>query len=207
MTAYFTADLRTADNAQFLAQLPDLIANGRRVDVDGSTVTITEESLGILAGFGDEDDGSYSDDQIWIGGRGYDVTPAAQGTVTVADLADAIAGRYDIPLAAALDLVRVHADQIADDTDMWNAGAEALTTSGSIVVTEAIAEGYKLDLNSTSEDLMLTELEDIKTKSAELDERRDELVRTLMSSSVARKRIAAAAGLSEPRLYQIRDGR
>jgi len=44
---------------------------------------------------------------------------------------------------------------------------------------------------------------EIDTKMA----RRDLLVQSLMDTPVARKRIAEAAKLSEPRLYQIRDGR
>ncbi|MFC7276209.1 hypothetical protein ACFQS1_19630 [Paractinoplanes rhizophilus] len=56
-------------------------------------------------------------------------------------------------------------------------------------------------------DQMLAELAEVAARLAELDERRDELVRGLMRTSVARKQIASAARLSEPRLYQIRDRR
>lgn len=130
---------------------------------------------------------------------------------TIDDLTQATAAKYDIPTDAARDVVTTYVNQISDDPDLWNADDETLTTDGVDIVTTAIETAYEHDLNSSAEDLMLAELEDIIAKraklTAELDERRDELVRSLMKTSVARKRIAAAADLSEPRLYQIRDGR
>lgn len=54
---------------------------------------------------------------------------------------------------------------------------------------------------------VLAELEEITAKRQQLGGRRDEIVRDLMQTSVARKRLAQAAGLKEARLYQIRDGR
>lgn len=64
---------------------------------------------------------------------------------------------------------------------------------------------------TTTEDIMLTELEDIAARRRrlvdELDERRDELVRSLLRTSAPRERIAESAGVSVARLYQIRDGR
>jgi hypothetical protein len=54
---------------------------------------------------------------------------------------------------------------------------------------------------------VLAELEEITAKRQQLGDRRDEIVRDLMQTSVARKRLARAAGLKEARLYQIRDGR
>lgn len=65
-----------------------------------------------------------------------------------------------------------------------------------------------------TDDEMIAELEDVaadlrdvERHLEDLGERREDLVRLLMGTSVPRKRIAEAAGLSEPRLYQIRDGR
>jgi len=55
--------------------------------------------------------------------------------------------------------------------------------------------------------MMLAELESITARRADLDARRDELVRALMGTSVARSRIAEAARVKEARLYQIRDDR
>lgn len=74
------------------------------------------------------------------------------------------------------------------------------------------------DPTSTAEDQMLTELEALPGRYAELerevadrrgalDEKRRALVTALMKTSVARERIASAAGVKTPRLYQIRDGR
>lgn len=130
---------------------------------------------------------------------------------TIEDLAQTTAATYDIPTDAAREVVKTYVDQISDDADLWDAETLTLSADGVEVVTTAIETAYAHDLNSTGEDHMLAELEDVAAKRrrlvGELDERRDELVRSLMRTSVARKRIAAAAELSEPRLYQIRDGR
>lgn len=55
----------------------------------------------------------------------------------------------------------------------------------------------------------LDRLRKIAVERARLAKERDEIVRFLMTNEhkVARKVIAEAADLSEPRLYQIRDGR
>lgn len=130
---------------------------------------------------------------------------------TIDGLASRVAQEREIDFAAARDVVTTYAGQISDDPDLWSVDAETLTPDGVEVVLTAIATAYEHDLNSTTETLMLDELEDIRRRRGELvtelDERRDELVRTLMGTSVARKRIADAAGLKEARLYQIRDGR
>lgn len=130
---------------------------------------------------------------------------------TIDGLASRVAQEREIDFVAARDVVTTYAGQISDDPDLWNADAEILTPDGVEVVMTAIATAYDHDLNSTAENHMLDELEDITRRRAELvselDERRDELVRTLMGTAVARKRIADAAGLKEARLYQIRDGR
>jgi hypothetical protein len=56
---------------------------------------------------------------------------------------------------------------------------------------------------------MLRRLRKIVVERARLEKERDEVVRFLMTHDprVARKMIAEAADVSEPRLYQIRDGR
>ena len=58
-------------------------------------------------------------------------------------------------------------------------------------------------------DERLAELKSITAEQSRLAARRDELVVQLMLSKdvVPREWIASAAGLSVPRLYQIRDGR
>lgn len=133
---------------------------------------------------------------------------------TIEDLAQTTATKYDIPADAARDMVNIYVDQIRDDADMWNADAETLTADGVEVVTDAISEGYARKLWSTAEAHMLGELDDvtaelagIAAKQADLTERRDQLVRSLMATSVGRDEIAAAARVKAARLYQIRDGR
>lgn len=60
-----------------------------------------------------------------------------------------------------------------------------------------------------SPERLLAELEEIRGMREALEERRDLVIRVLMKTStkVPRARIAAAAGVKEARLYQIRDGR
>jgi undecaprenyl pyrophosphate synthase len=133
---------------------------------------------------------------------------------TIDDLAQTIATQYDIPTDAARDLVAVYVDQINDDADLWNREDETLTAEGVEVVTTAISEGYARKLWSTAEANMLGELDDVTAelikvaeRQTDLTERRDQLVRSLMATSVSRDEIAAAARLKVARLYQIRDGR
>ena len=122
------------------------------------------------------------------------------------DITDATAHLYGIELDAARDVVTTYVDQVKDDSDMWNAEAEDLTIDGAAVVRHAISEGYARRVYSTTEAAMLAELDDISAKLPEMTERRDELVRKLMRSTVARADVADAARLTEGRLYQIRNG-
>jgi len=126
---------------------------------------------------------------------------------TIEGLASRIAQTYNIDFEPARDLVSTYAGQVSDDQDLWNADAEILTPDGVEVVTEAISEGYARKIWSTAEAGMIDELYDVTARQQELIERRDQLIRSLMGTSVARAEIAAAARVSEPRLYQIRDGR
>lgn len=133
---------------------------------------------------------------------------------TIDELGQTVAAKYDIPTDAARDLVDTYVNQISDDADLWNADDEVLTADGVEVVSEAISEGYARKQWSTAEAVMLGELDDvtaelasIATKQEELIERRDQLIRSLMETSVARDEIAAAARVKTARLYQIRDGR
>lgn len=134
--------------------------------------------------------------------------------MTIDDLAQTIAAKYEIPTDAARDLVETYVNQISGDADLWNADAETLTADGVEVVTEAISEGYARKQWSTAESVMLAELDDVTAELASmtakhdaLTERRGQLVRSLMATSVARSEIAAAARVKEARLYQIRDRR
>ena len=125
---------------------------------------------------------------------------------TIEDIAEATAYFYGIELDAARDVVTTYVDQIRDDSDLWNAETDELTTDGADVVKTAISEGYARRVYSTAEAAMLAELDDISAKLPQMTERRDELVRSLMRSTVARTDVADAARLTEGRLYQIRNG-
>jgi hypothetical protein len=63
-------------------------------------------------------------------------------------------------------------------------------------------------MTSISASDLLEELNDIKGRRTELDQRRDQIIKTLMRSKapVPRAEIAAAAGIKGARLYQIAPG-
>jgi hypothetical protein len=71
MTAIVT--FQSAEQARFIADMPQLAGNNHRVDVDGAAVTLTDRALAVLAELSDEDDGHYDGEYIWIGGHGYPV--------------------------------------------------------------------------------------------------------------------------------------
>ena len=211
MTTYLTADLSDTDNATWLAQLPELHGNGHTVDITGSRVTLTQATLDVLADLSDERDGHYDGSLLWIDGTGYTVSPLGR---SILDLAQDVAAQRNIETTAAVEVVTTYVDQISDDTSMWCAETSTLTEAGERVVVTAIEAGYDNNLHSTAEDLMLDELEQVPAKlralhvqEAQLIGERDDLVRKLMKTSVARPRIAEAAELSVDRLYQIKDHR
>lgn len=133
----------------------------------------------------------------------------------IEDLAQNIAETHGIDSHdAAVDVVRVHVDQIADDPDLWDAEQNQLTESGADVITEAIAAAYERNLNGTVAQRLLDDIaeaaaaiEALETKVAEYTADRDELIRAALKTELRRADIAAAAGVKEARLYQIRDGR
>ena len=71
MDATITFD--SNDQAQFIADMPQLAANGHVVTVDGHTVTIDDEALAVLADIDPEHDGHYDGTHVWIGGSEYRV--------------------------------------------------------------------------------------------------------------------------------------
>lgn len=106
------------------------------------------------------------------------------GTVHPADLTDPVAvSRYATALlerAAAQRFVNYLTDQLGD-----------------------LAPEYGAQIQ------ILAALEETRRATSTLDSRRDDLVRQgmAMQPPISRSKLAGAAGVSEPRLYQIRDGR
>lgn len=130
---------------------------------------------------------------------------------TIDEIARTIAEQHGIEsISAVRDGVTALVDQISDDADLWDAEANALTPDGVIVITEA----YDPQLVSTRAGQLLV---DIETEAraivaaeqviAERTAERDRLIRAAMQTELPRADIAAAAGVKEARLYQIRDGR
>jgi hypothetical protein len=69
----------------------------------------------------------------------------------------------------------------------------------------ATAEELRAELR-LAEAQILAELERVAAERKRLDDRRDELVRDAMRTDLPRADIAAAAGLTLGRLYQIQKG-
>lgn len=66
-----TITFTTTDQARYLADMPQLAANGHHVNVDGTTATLTTDALDVLAGLDPEVDGHYDGTYVWIGGSEY----------------------------------------------------------------------------------------------------------------------------------------
>jgi hypothetical protein len=134
---------------------------------------------------------------------------------TIADLARTIQETHGIDtLDAARRVVAVHVDQLSNDPDLWDTNTRTLTDAGVELVTGAIAESYTQSYHATTAQRLLDDIgsEAAAIKAAKQEhnehiERRDELIQAAMGTELPRAAIAAAAGLREGRLYQIRDGR
>ena len=130
-------------------------------------------------------------------------------------LAKTIRDTYGIDtMDAARDVVKVHVEQIADDPDLWDADADALTEAGVELVSGAIDESYKHGYHASAAQQLLDDIADeaaaIKAAKQTINERtvrRDDLIRSALRTEIPRPEIAAAANVKEARLYQIRDGR
>lgn len=111
-------------------------------------------------------------------------------------------------------------DLTAAELAQWVAGNQNVAKSGTWRVqvwdgadadtgTEPTAEWVRPEAEVADE--LMTVLTEVTARRTELieqmDAQRDSLVRDLMQTRASRERIAAAAGVSVPRLYQIRDGR
>lgn len=134
---------------------------------------------------------------------------------SIVELAESIAAQHGIDSrTAAREVVTVHVDQIADDPEFWNADSATLTPAGVEVVTAAIAASYAQSLHGTDAQRLLDDIaaaaaaiETFQGKVSEYTDDRDELIRAALRTELRRADIAAAAGVKEARLYQIRDGR
>lgn len=130
-------------------------------------------------------------------------------------LAQAIRDTHGIDtLDAARDVVKVLVDQIADDPELWDADTDTLTEAGVELVSGVIAESYKQGYHASGAQRLIDDIADeaaaIEAAEQAIKERtvrRDELIRAALHTELRRADIAAAAGVKEARLYQIRDGR
>jgi hypothetical protein len=135
--------------------------------------------------------------------------------VTVDDLAREIATTHGIDtLDAAREVVQIHVGQVTEDPDLWNAQTRELTAIGADLVRGAVAESYAQSYHATAAQQLVEDIADeaaaieaAERAIAEHTARRDELIRAALRTELPRAAIAAAAGVKEARLYQIRDGR
>jgi|GEM_PF-1757827 len=133
------------------------------------------------------------------------------GVTTIDELAHEIRRRHSIGRhAAAVDVARVHVDQIADDPDLWNADTEHLTDAGRQLVLEAVAASYSVGAIATRAAQILTDLEDqavqirdTRDRLAELLDERNGLIRAALRTEAPVPTIAAAAGVKPSRVHQI----
>lgn len=87
----------------------------------------------------------------------------------------------------------------------WTISNE-VRTPGQVYEEDLEALGQTLGREISPESL-LKELAENRNMRLALEERRDTVIRILMKTDTKRGKIAAAAGVSEPRLYQVRDNR
>lgn len=127
---------------------------------------------------------------------------------TIPDLARTIQDIHGIDShGAALSIVGVYVDQIADDPELFDPATRRLTEEGIQVVTAAVEAANERDLYSGHATALLAAISDTATAITEKVAERDSLIRAAMKTELPRAKIAAAADLTEARLYQIRDRR
>ncbi len=127
---------------------------------------------------------------------------------TQEDLARSIQQAHGIDsFGAALSIVEVYVGQIADDPDLWDPETLQLTDEGEQVVTAAVEAANEQNLYSTHNTALLDAIANTAKEILERTHERDSLIRSAMKTEIPRAKIAAAADLTEARLYQIRDGR
>ncbi len=127
---------------------------------------------------------------------------------TIADLAHSIQQQHGIDShGAALAIINVYVDQISDDPDLWDDARHELTPDGERVIRGAVEAAEAQELYGTVATQALEALAEKAAAARETTAERDSLIRFLMTTEIPRKKIAEAGLVSEPRLYQIRDGR
>jgi hypothetical protein len=120
----------------------------------------------------------------------------------IIDLAQQIANKHGIDPEIAVDVVRVHLDQIRDDPEFWT--PDGITPRGARLILGAVFESYAIGAIASGAQRILDDLADAAQRITEAIEDRDGLIRAAMRTEVPRKQIAKAAGLSPARIHQIK---
>ena len=93
-SATYTVTLADEEEARYLADVVDMHGDGHTVTVgaDGVTATFDGEALLVLEGFGEDDDGVFTNGFLWIGGTERRVTDVSDGSAlnTAGEAADLV---------------------------------------------------------------------------------------------------------------------
>jgi hypothetical protein len=108
---------------------------------------------------------------------------------------------------AALRIVGAYVDDMIGDPALYDDSTDLLTPEGEDLLSAQIQEAAEEGLDNLDDSLVLQALAEAAKEIVERTHERDELIRLAMRADTERARIAAAANLTEARLYQIRDRR
>lgn len=121
------------------------------------------------------------------------------------ELAEKIAEERDVPVPEMLEIVRVYAGLIADDTDLYDVEADEFSDAGAELIVTSVTESALYTTASVLDDLAEAQ-EDVDRQEDRL-RRRDAAIRAALKEGVSVREIVKRTGLSRERVYQIRDGR
>lgn len=134
--------------------------------------------------------------------------------ITINQLAAKLGNHHGVDPDAMATSVRILVDQICADPDLWDAETDRLTQAGADLVAIQVAETYAAGTVATEAAELLEQIAAAEAARAAASRqadghtaRRDELIRAALRTEARRSDIAAAGGIGESRLYQIRDGR
>lgn len=120
-------------------------------------------------------------------------------------LAAQAAEERDVPVADMLEIVKVYAGQISDDTDLYDVETGEISDAGAELIIGSIASAALYNSASVLDDLVEAQ-GDVDRQDERLS-RRDSLLRKALSEGIPVREIVEHTGLSRERVYQIRDGR
>lgn len=125
--------------------------------------------------------------------------------ISTRELAERLAEERDVPVPEMLEIVRVYAGQLADDTDLYDVETGELSDTGVELIITSVAESALYTTASVLDELVQAQ-DDVNRQEDRLS-RRDAAIRAALKEAVPVREIVEHTGLSRERVYQIRDGR